>query len=447
MFCNSNKKHDDYLDKFILPNINENLNNYDTIKEEMKEVIEKCINVRENYMAQLHNNGYKELKEEDVFINFPINVCENLKLLGNYISNLPYCKFLERQNNLLVINLNQQSKYEELNFLSKILRENISFQNLTLVFNINDDNVNFLELSHIVHNDNDININDELWIELVQSAFTELTLILSVEHAIWHLIVSHIIYISKRCLYNTEILKIFNIADDNVFLKSFEVKTLLFGTPFIFKQILNFRKDFKTYLTNKISNFIDNFNIDTIFNEYFNIDQQYRDKNWNHGMKQNIEIIKSFVDRIISKKDLQTENLKFTKYISNKYKSLKLNNIPTIQKFLQILFVVGTAFHSSTFEFTKIIMTDAFFNEKLDKIFYGISSQTIITNIDKTFGDIELYKGKIYKNEIELLYNDIKQNREKISTDYENESYKNNIYTTKENMLNTYSTHTYTTYV
>jgi len=447
MFCYSNKKHDDYLDKFILPNIDEKLNNYDTIDEEMKEVIEKCKTVRESYITQLHNNGYKDLKEEDVFENFPINVCENLKLLGNYISNLPYCKFLERQDNLLVIKLNQESKYDELNFLSKILRENILFYDLTLVFNINDNTVNFLELSHIIFNNNIIRSNDRMWIELVQSAFTELTLILSIEHAIWHLIVSHIIYISKRCLCNTEILKIFNIADDNVFIKSFEVKSLLFGTPFIFKQILNLKKEFRTYLTNKISNFIDNFNIDTIYNNYFNIDENYRDKKWNHGMKQNIETIKLFVDNIISKKSLESENLKFSKYISNKYKSLKLNNIPTIQKFLQILLVVGTAFHSTTFEFTKIMMTDAFYNEKLDKIFYGISLQTIVTNIDKTFGDIELYKGKLYKDEIELLYNEIEKNRKQVLDDFDHESYKNNIYTTKENMLKTYSTHTYTTYV
>jgi hypothetical protein len=447
MFCFSNKKHDDYLNQFILPNIDENLNDYDTIKEEMKEVIEKCIKVREDYMKQLYNNGYKELKEEDVFENFPINVCKDLKLLGNYISNLPYCKFLERQDNFLVIKLDQQSKYDELNFLSKILRENISFHNLTLVFNINDNIINFLEVSHIIFNNVVIDINNEMWIELVQSAFTELTLILSIEHAVWHLIVSHIIYISKRCLCNTEILKIFNIADDNVFIKSFEVKTLLFGTSFIFKQILNLKKEFRTYLTNKISNFIDNFNIDTIYNNYFNIDERYLDKKWNHGMKQNIEIIKSFINNIISKKNLEYENLKFTKYISNKYKSLKLNNIPTIQKFLQILFVVGTAFHSTTFEFTKIIMTDVFYNEKLNKIFYGISLQTIVTNINKTFGDKELYKGKLYKDDIELLYNDIEENRKKILNEYDNLSYKNNIYTTRDNMLKTYSTHTYTTYV
>ena len=448
MFCYSSKKHDDYLDKFILPNDENTINNYDIIGEEISEVVvEKCKTIRETYMKQLKKNGY-DLKENDVFKNFPINVCKNLKLLGNYISNLPYCKFLEKNNNKLVIHLDQKSKYEELNYLSKTLRENITFFDLILVFDIDYNDMNFLELSHIIHNNNKIDTTDELWIELIQSAFTELTLILSIEHAVWHLIVSHIIYISKRCLYSTEILKIFNIADDNVFIKSFEVKALLFGTPFIFKQILNCKKDFKKYLTDKISNFIDNFNIDTIFNEYFNIDEQYRDRNWIYGMKQNIEIIKLFIDKVIDKKDLKSENTKFSKYITNKYNSLKLNNLPTIKKFLQILFVIGTAFHSTTFEFTKIIMTDVFFNEKLDKLFYGISIQTIITNIDKVFGDMELYKGTFYKDEIEFLYNEILTNRKKISDSYEeNNTYVNNIFTTKDNMLNTYSTHTYTTYV
>jgi hypothetical protein len=73
--------------------------------------------------------------------------------------------------------------------------------------------------------------------------------------------------------------------------------------------------------------------------------------------------------------------------------------------------------------------------------------QTIITNIDKTFGDIELYKGKLYKDDVEVLYYDIEENRKKISNDFADKSYKNNIYTTKDNMLKTYTTHTYTTYV
>jgi len=61
---------------------------------------------------------------------------------------------------------------------------------------------------------------------------------------------------------------------------------------------------------------------------------------------------------------------------------------------------------------------------------------------------MELYKGTFYKDEIEFLYNEILTNRKKISDSYEeNNTYVNNIFTTKDNMLNTYSTHTYTTYV
>jgi len=240
------------------------------------------------------------------------------------------------------------------------------------------------------------------------------------------------------------------MADKNVFRKSLEVQKLLFGTPFIFKQVLNDNEDFKKYLVKKVSHFIDNFNIDTVFNDYFNINNSDPTLNWMPGMKSNIRIIKDFVDVVVSKKDLKKENSRFSKYLSRKYNDLKLNNTPTIKKFLQILFVVGSAFHSTTFEFTKIIMTDAFFNEKLDKIFYNISLQTIVTNIDTVFGDVDLYKGTVYKEEVEYLHESLETNRKNMQEHFEKDSRcgcHNTIYTTQQNMLKKFSTNTFTTYV
>ena len=239
------------------------------------------------------------------------------------------------------------------------------------------------------------------------------------------------------------------MADKNVFMKSLEVQKLLFGTPFIFKQVLNDNDDFKKYLVQKVSHFIDNFNIDTVFNDYFNINNSDPTLNWMPGMKSNIRIIKDFVDVVVSKKDLKKENARFSKYLSRKYDSLHLNNTPTIKKFLQMLFVVGTAFHSTTFEFTKLIMTDAFFNEKLDKIFYNISLQTIVTNIDTVFGDVDLYKGDFYKEEVQYLHECLEINRKNMQDHFEkeNRTFQNTIYTTQPNMLKKFVTNTFTTYV
>jgi hypothetical protein len=281
----------------------------------------------------------------------------------------------------------------------------------------------------------------------VQSAMTELTLVLSIEHAIMHLIVAHIIYIVKNKLYFTEILKVFTMASANVFIKAFEVKTLLFGTPLVFGQILNNNNAFKKYLDNKITSFINDFDINTIFKDYFNLNSINPNLNWLHGMKDNILIIKNFVNSIIIKKDISNENKIINNYLIKKYKNNKdLVNIPDIKKLLEILFVVGSAFHSTTFEFTKIIMTDVFYNSKLGNLFYGISIQTIVADISKVFGDEELYKGRLYKDEIKKLKEELENSRININNNFENNIYKNNIYGTKDNMMKKYSPHTYTSY-
>jgi hypothetical protein len=452
--CFKKNRHDNYLNKFILPSLTDVFEEVEYISDlNHTDVYEKCEVLRKTYISELKKQGYSDLQENDVFDFFPVNVCEQMTLLGNYVSNLPYCKFLEKgySDNHLVIKLNGESKNTELNFLSRILREKLKFKNVVLVFSVNrSEYLNFLELSYISYNNNNIYEYNYTWQELLQSAFTEMTLILAIEHAVWHLIVSHVIYVSKRSLYFTEILKVFNIAEKDVFIKSLQVKTLLFGTPLVFKQILNENEEFKEYLTRKISDFIDNFNIDTVFNEYFNVGNLDRTLNWIPGMNSNIVIIKDFVDRVVSKKDLKKENVRFSKYLSRKYDGLQLNNQPTIKKFLQILFVVGSAFHSTTFEFTKILMTDAFFNEKLDKIFYNISLQTIVTNIDTVFGDVDLYKGTVYKEEVEYLHESLETNRKNMQEHFEKESHRgfqNTIYTTQPNMLKKFVTNTFTTYV
>jgi hypothetical protein len=165
------------------------------------------------------------------------------------------------------------------------------------------------------------------------------------------------------------------------------------------------------------------------------------------GMKKNIEIINKFVTSVVSKKDLNRNNNIIINYLSKKYKNSEITNIPDIKKLLEILFVVGTAFHSTTFEFTKLIFTDIFHNKDIGNIFYGVTLQTIVANIDTVFGDELLYNGKIYKKEVNELFNDLEENRKVIGNEDVESEFKNNIFSTKEQMLKSYSTNTYTTYV
>jgi hypothetical protein len=448
------KKHDNYLKNFILPITSPKkalpISFYNFINELKGDVYDKCENTRKSYLDKVNNSGDYNIIEDDLFKNYPIKASCNKNLLGSYVSNLPFCKYLEKTtiDNVLLLKLDLNSKHDQLNVLCNILRENFDFKKIVLEFTVdNSKKNNFLELSHITYDDKVIYQDDEEWLELVQSAFTELTLILSIDHAVWHLIVSHIIYITNRKLYFTDILKVFNMASKNVFIKELEVKTLLFGTDLIFGQNLNDNEKFQEYLNKKLVNFVEKFNIDTIFEDYFNLNDIDSTLNWMPGMKKNIEIIKNFVSNIVNKKDLTRNNTIITDYLTKKYSNSEIKNIPDIKKLLEILFVVGTAFHSTTFEFTKLIFTDIFSNKNLGNLFYGITIQTIITDISKVFGDESLYTGKVYKEEVKKLNEELEENRKLVENDNSDLEFTNNIFSTQKQMLKTYSTNTYTTYV
>lgn len=446
-------QEENYLN-LVLPKLTIATNNYAAYSygiNKNQAVIERCKNLRKTYIDLLVISGFKETDLNDTYFNFPIIPSINKMLLGEYISQMPFCKYLEKTDNPkeLILKLDSNSKYKELNFLSSILRENIVFENLILVFDYDDNKKNnFLLLKHIIFDNKNITKKDNLWITLLQSAYTELFLIISIEHAIWHLMVANIIYLAQQSLKKTEILKIFELAENQVFGKASEVKNILFGTSDIFQQILNNNKPFTDFVKFKITTFFSNFNIDTIYSDYL-INDLNPNQNWLTGIESNIIIIKNFVNEIVSKKDISNENLKFVKFIeskNNKY-SHSYKNV-SIEKYLQILFVVGTVFHSTTFEFTKLIFTDIFNNNSFQPIFYGIAMGTILTDISVSFGDKSLYKGIYYKQEINYLYNKLEENREIVQEEiHKNKLFKNYNFSTKCDIMRTYQPNTYTTYV
>ncbi len=445
--------HDDYLEDLVIPLINEEVPIMEYIKkfssEEESHIYNLKNKLRETYINELNKKGYLNINPDELYFGFPIKASSDTKLLGSYLYNLPICKYMEKNlvSNLYKVKLNGLSSDSDLNFLSRILRQHIDFKNLVLVFSFNPELTNKLELQYVEHNNQEFYPDSDLWLELLQSAYSELVLIIAIEHAFWHLIVAHIIWIAKRSLHGTEILKVFEMAEQDVFIKALEVKFLLFGTPFIFQQTLNLNLEFRKYMVNRIYNYVNTFDIDTIYQDYFNLNRLGFEIDWIPGMKSNIDIIKKFVNSVSSKYNLDSENEKFAQYINKKYRN-KLKTKPTINKFLGILFVTGTAFHSTTFEFTKLLFTDIFYNKKFNETFYNISLQTIVTNIDIVFGDIELYKGSLYSNEILQLHKNLEESRQFIYTNsLSNELFRNNIFSEKEQMLKTFSPNTYTTYV
>ncbi len=446
--------HDDYLDDFILPQDNHSgpfpYSRYLNKLDETKPTPAFFQNLRDTYIKELKKAGYSDADPKYVLFGFPIDASSNKELLGCYFQNLPICKYLQKSinENFLELKLDGSSEDHDLNTLSSILRENINFQNVTVYLQIDKSNNNIV-FSHMEYYGSRIDQDSELWVELLQSVYTELVLIIEIEHAIWHLIVAHIVYLAKRSLFFTDILKIFEMADDKVFIKALEVKYLLFGTNFVFRQVLNHNKRFIKYRKEKIERFIRTFDINTIYYTYFNIDRiGYEQINWIPGMKSNIDIIKNFVFNIVSKSDLSKQNKRLERFMKRKYSKFNMDCTNPIKKFLEILFVVGAAFHSTTFEFSKLFFTDVFYNKELTEAFYNIGIQTITTDINTVFGDTSLYSGKFYLEEVKKLYNDIQVNRERICVEMENNTmFKNNIFSTKSEMLKYIATNTYTTYV
>ena len=459
MFCASSRtccfrmRSDPYLQNFALPTLQMPPPQKDFVGGRNASPSDNLKALRTSYMGQLTGLGYKDISENEVFTNFPIDASKNKQLLGCYVSNMPFCKFLEKGSSPaeLLMKMGQASACEEMRTLSSILRENVPLQDLTMVFTVDRSKVNdFLALDYIIYKDEKVDVDHPMWLTLVQSAFTELILLVSVEHAVWHLMVAHMVYMVNSQLCCTEILKIFNMSSKNVFIKAAEVKFLLFGSTLIFNQVLSTNVRFQAYVNDRISTFIENFNIDTVFDTYFNTAASDPTLNWLPGLKSNVQIIKRFVRSIVKKQghELSNENAALTRFLGAQYAgNPEITNIPSIKTVLEMLLVLGAAFHSTTFEFTKLLFCDVFNNPKMSSLGLSIAIATIVGEINTVFGDPSLYKGTLYAVEVATLNKETDENREKMFRSLKGSAFSNDIYSTRDVMLTRYATNTYTTYI
>lgn len=292
-------KNEKYLDVFTLPKFNNKIDiqKYDFIEPLTDNITENCEKIRRKYTS--YNKDYKD-------DNFPSKIILNRQLLGKLINIYPYVKYFEgyKKPNEFIIKLNSESKYNELNVLSSILREKLDFKNVILCFHINLKTSNF-ELSHIYHKNELIDDDDLIWTSLIQSAYTELTLILLIENIILDLqLTNH---------------KLPNIYQDNFFEK-LKLKRLLFDSDILFKQVLSSNVKFKNY--------INNFNINSVIDSFIEL-PNLSNSTWIDKNKKQMEILKS---------------------CKNNKKSLEMNFIINI----------------TDFNFIKIIFTNSFDNTKFN---------------------------------------------------------------------------------
>jgi len=416
----SASKEDKYLDDFIVPIVNDsivlagsiqldsNLGN-DLSKTSMINFFKK------SYFNTLLKNGFDSESIENMFANYPSNASDNVDLISEYMSHMPFCKFLETTDSedYLCLRLDGNSKYDDLNTISSILREHLTFSESILLFSFNkDQEINFLHLESFYYQNQSININHPLWKSLLIDAFTQLFLVIEVIHGLWHLITAHIVYIAQESLKGTQILDLFNMSEKNIYLKALEVKSLLFGTKHIFGQVLNDNPRFMKFIKKYLSDFFNNFNIETIYKDY--MVHNLPKSNWLIGMDGNINTINKFVSSIFDNTNYNVENVKFGKYLESKYiiniDLAKSDNL--LRRYLEILLVVGGSFHSTTLEFGKLIFTDLLKTSIFDTQFYQIATGVItIAKSDEFLGDIRLYTGQYYNNEMLQFTKDLHESR------------------------------------
>jgi hypothetical protein len=251
-----------YLEVFVLPKyyFNLNIKKYNTIDYLSENVVDNCDKFRKN-------------KGNEIPKEFPIYMSLDKEKLVKFITDTPISKFLEYNNNELVIKLNLKSKSTQLNTLSSILREHLDFKSIILVFNMKK---NSLMLSHLFYDDELIDDDDAIWSSLIRSAYTELTLIMLIEYSICNLQIANILYNSNKDFYW---LKIGNYISKN---KIKEIK-YLFSSDIIFKQKLESNPRFLKYVK------------DFDFKFYYNLDNL--NVKWINDTKKYIEEVKDIVKK------------------------------------------------------------------------------------------------------------------------------------------------------
>jgi len=386
----------------------------DLISSELKDsnnVIERSEILRKIYINAITNSGY-EPDPETVLYNFPI-VPRDKKLLGKYITESFFMKFLEKNGEIYEIRLDGTSKYEELNTLVKVLGPSLDFIKMRLVYTkYSENNIQF---KHLIHN---CQYSKEY--KYIQNGYTQLIFISEVYHSMWHINTALILKIVNLTLEDKELLDVFNIASKNVESLGKFFEGIIFGTPVLFNQILNNNQDFVNFKLSYIKNFFKDFDIKTIFRKYISHDIF---ENCCTGMESNIAVIENFT------------------------KSLKIEE--SYEKLLQMLLVIGSSFHSTVFEYQKLFFTSIFYdNPETNKLVFALIVITMSRNIDIVFGDTNLYFGNKYVLQISNLYKNINEMRIEIGKIIDADKiYKNNIFNTKEKMIEYFSTNSYTTYI
>ena len=404
-------------------------------------------NINELYKI-IKKNGYSNDTINNVLKYFPIFTSDRLDLLGEYIANTPFCMFLDKNElnpNELIIRLDGKSTNNDLNIFGGLLKESYGLKNIIMVYDYNPDvQINFLKMKNII----DVNLNLTIypnsndWLKYVQYGYVEIFMVLTFYHALWHLMTAYLTCVIKENVNSTEIVELFTMVEQNIFLKANEVKTFFLQSPLIFNTILYDNSFFMEYITNWVNNFIDNFDIETHYDKNILRNILNSNQHWMVGFKSNLEILKNFSNSIITNTDYSHYNVNIWSW--NGYKNVNINNKQIkLSKLIELNYTLGGLYHSYTFEYQKIGFTDLIYCDKIAKNFFRILFSTLEWNVEYSiYGDYHLKSNK-YLSELEEFKNQINLNRTIISEMIsKNNIYKSYIYSNIIESIKNYSINT-----
>jgi hypothetical protein len=444
------KDKDNYFQDKIIPSII-----YDLFMARAKPInpdpLIRCSENIAELEKNIKNGGY-ELDINQVLKFHPIIVHDKLDLLGEYIINTPLCMFLEVLNNdQMCIKLDGTSSNQDLNFLGNLLKEPYGFKNMVLVYDYNpEQKINFLKLSYIYDSSNNKTINpfDSNWIEFLQSGYLELFMVLTIYHALWHLMTAYITCVVKENIKSKELVQVFTMSEQNIFNKANEVKTFFLQSPLLFNTILYTNKEFMNWVELWVNNFVEQFDISTHYSKYILRGVLNPEQNWIPGFRENLELVGNLSKSIISNTPEQYHECKIWNW--NGYQNVNPSNkVIKVVKLIEILYTLGSVYHSNTFDYQKFGFTELIYCKKIPENFYLVLLATLEWNEKyPIYGNYSDYEGYVYKKDLEEFHLQLEKIREQVSLMVEpNNIYKSFIYTNTDKSTEHYSINTWNTRV
>lgn len=165
------------------------------------------------------------------------------------------------------------------------------------------------------------------------------------------------------------------MSEQNIFNKANEVKTFFLQTPILFNTILYGNPLFMEYSAYWINNFINSFDSSTHYEKYF-LRGLNPNQLWIPGFKENLKVVKKFTDEII--KHTPGGDFQIPIWSWNCYQNVNpIDNKIHVSKLIEILYVVGSVYHSNTFEYGKLGLTELIYRDEMPGNIYQILLSTL----------------------------------------------------------------------